>query len=81
MDVAHTPGGLPVFMVSVADVMLPTLTIWGQPIGKSRIQLQSHTLHNALASMPLVICKYRLELDHTLTETQFVLRLLSDAAV
>ena len=26
--------------ISVADVLLPTLTTWGQPIRKSRIQLQ-----------------------------------------
>ena len=26
--------------VSVAEVMLPTLTTWGQPVKNSRIQLQ-----------------------------------------
>ena len=32
----HTP----VLRISVADVLLPTLTTWGLPIRKSRIQLQ-----------------------------------------
>ena len=27
-------------MISLADVMLPTLTTWGQPVRKSRVQLQ-----------------------------------------
>ena len=26
--------------ISVVDVLLPTLTTWGQPVRKSRIQLQ-----------------------------------------
>ena len=30
----------PVLRISVADVLLPTLTTWGQPVRKSRIQLQ-----------------------------------------
>jgi hypothetical protein len=29
-----------VLRISVADVLLPTLTTWGQPVRKSRIQLQ-----------------------------------------
>jgi hypothetical protein len=29
-----------VLRVSVAEVMLPTLTTWGRPVRKSRIQLQ-----------------------------------------
>ena len=34
------PWGAPVLRISVADVLLPTLTTWGQPVRKSRIQLQ-----------------------------------------
>ena len=30
----------PVLRISVADVLLPSLTTWGQPVRKSRIQLQ-----------------------------------------
>jgi hypothetical protein len=30
----------PVLRISVADVLLPTLTTWGQTVRKSRIQLQ-----------------------------------------
>jgi hypothetical protein len=29
-----------VLRISMADVLLPTLTTWGQPVRKSRIQLQ-----------------------------------------
>jgi hypothetical protein len=29
-----------VLRISVADVLLPTLTNWGRPVRKSRIQLQ-----------------------------------------
>jgi hypothetical protein len=36
----HTPLREPALRISVADVLLPTLTTWGQPIRKSRIQLQ-----------------------------------------
>ena len=32
--------GAPVLRISVADVLLPSLTTWGRPIRKSRIQLQ-----------------------------------------
>ena len=34
------PWGAPVLRISVADVLLPTLTTWGRPVRKSRIQLQ-----------------------------------------
>jgi hypothetical protein len=40
----HTPLRVPVLMFSVKDVLLLTLTAWGQPIGKSRIQLQGEVL-------------------------------------
>ena len=37
----HVPlRGFPVLRVSVADVLLPTLTTWGRPDRKSSIQLQ-----------------------------------------
>ena len=36
----HAPLGAPVLRVSVADVLWPTLTNWGRPVRKSRIQLQ-----------------------------------------
>jgi hypothetical protein len=34
------PCGAPVLRISMADVLLPTLTTWGRPVRKSRIQLQ-----------------------------------------
>ena len=34
------PCGASVLRVSVAEVLLPTLSIWGRPVRKSRIQLQ-----------------------------------------
>ena len=36
----YTPLRAPVLMISMADVLLPTLTTWGWPIRKARIQLQ-----------------------------------------
>jgi hypothetical protein len=36
----HAPLGVPFLRISVADVLLPTLTTWGRPVRKSRIQLQ-----------------------------------------
>ena len=33
------PCGAHVLRISMADVLLPTLTTWGQPVRKSRIQL------------------------------------------
>jgi hypothetical protein len=34
------PWGAPVLRISLADVLLPTLTTWGRLVRKSRIQLQ-----------------------------------------
>jgi N-formylglutamate amidohydrolase len=34
------PYGAPVLRVRAVEVMLPTITTWGRPIRKSRIQLQ-----------------------------------------
>ena len=34
------PCGASVLRISVADVLLPTLTTWVQPVRKARIQLQ-----------------------------------------
>ena len=33
------PYGTPVLRISVVEVLLPTFTTWGWPIGKSRTQL------------------------------------------
>ena len=38
------PWGAPVLRISVADVLLPTLTTRGRPFRKSRIQLQREVL-------------------------------------
>jgi hypothetical protein len=35
----HAALRSPVLGISVADVLLPTLTTWGWPVRKSRIQL------------------------------------------
>ena len=40
----HAPLRVPVLRVSMADVVLPTLTTWGRPFRKSRIQLQREVL-------------------------------------
>jgi hypothetical protein len=39
-EAVYTPLRSPVLKVSVAEVLLPTLTNWGLPVRKSRIQLQ-----------------------------------------
>ena len=36
----HAPPRPPVLRLSLADVLLPTLTTWGRPVRKSWIQLQ-----------------------------------------
>ena len=36
----HAPLRDPVLRISMADVLLPTLTTWGRPVRKSRFQLQ-----------------------------------------
>ena len=35
----------------VADVLLPTLTTWGRPVGKSRIQLQREVFSPRVLSL------------------------------
>jgi hypothetical protein len=40
-----------VLRVSVADVLLPALIIWGQPIMKSRIQLQKEVCNPRLVNL------------------------------
>ena len=37
--------------ISVADVLLPTLTTWGQPVRKSRIQLQMEVFNPRILSL------------------------------
>ena len=37
--------------ISVEDVFLPTLTTWGRPIRKSRIQLQREVLSPRIVSL------------------------------
>ena len=37
--------------ISVADVLLPTLTTWGQPIRMSRIQLQREVFSPRVLSL------------------------------
>ena len=39
--------------ISVADVLLPTLTTWGRPVRKSRIQLQRELLSPRVLSLVL----------------------------
>ena len=45
------PWGAPVLRVSVADVLLPTLTTWGRPARKSRIQLQREVFSPRILSL------------------------------
>ena len=37
--------------ISVADVLLPTLTNWGRPVRKSRIQLQREVFSPRILSL------------------------------
>ena len=37
--------------ISVADVLLPTLTTWGQPVMKTRIQLQREVFSPMVLSL------------------------------
>ena len=37
--------------ISVVDVLLPTLTTWGRPIRKSRIQLQREVVSPRVLSL------------------------------
>ena len=41
----------PVLRISVEDVLLPTLTTWGQPVRKSRIQLQREVFSPRVLSL------------------------------
>ena len=45
------PGGVPVVRVSVADFLFPTLTSWGRPVRKSRIQLQREVFSPRILSL------------------------------
>jgi hypothetical protein len=40
-----------VLRISVEDVLLPNLTTWGRPIGKSRIQLQREVFSPRVLSL------------------------------
>ena len=37
--------------ISVADVLLPTLTTWGRPVRKSRIQMQRRVFIRRVLSL------------------------------
>ena len=37
--------------ISVADVLLPTLTTWGQPVRKPRFQLQREVFSHRVLSL------------------------------
>ena len=41
----------PMLRISVADVLLPTLTTWGRPVRKSRIQLQREVFSPRVLSL------------------------------
>ena len=41
----------PVLRISVADVLLPTLTTWGRPVRISRIQLQREVISPRVLSL------------------------------
>jgi hypothetical protein len=45
------PRGAPVLMVSFTDVLLPTLTAWGRPVRKFRIQLQREVFSPRVLSL------------------------------
>jgi hypothetical protein len=46
----YTPLGAPVLRIRVSDV-LPTLTTWGRPIRKTRIQLQREVFSPRVLSL------------------------------
>ena len=49
---ARTPEGrVLVLRISVANMLLPTLTTWGRPVGKSRTQLQREVLSLRVRSL------------------------------
>ena len=45
------PQRAPVLRISVADVLVPTLTSWGRPIRKSRIQMQREVFSPMVLSL------------------------------
>ena len=47
------PWGFPMLRIRVADVFLPTLTTWGQPVRKSRIQLQREVFSPRILSLAM----------------------------
>jgi hypothetical protein len=47
----HTALRTPLLMVSVGDVLLPTLNAWGWPFRKSRIQLQRDVFNPRVLSL------------------------------
>ena len=49
----HAPLRVPVLRISVADVLLPTLTTWGQPVRNSRIQLQREVFSPKFLSLAM----------------------------
>ena len=46
----HAPLRAPVLRITVADVWLPTLTTWGQPVRKFRIQLHREVFSPSVLS-------------------------------
>ena len=49
--IEHAPLRGPVLRISMADVLLPTLTTWGWPVRKSRIQLQIEVFRPRILSL------------------------------
>ena len=48
--------------ISVADVLLPTLTTWGRPVRKYRIQLQREVFsHRVLSLVMSFVVQYGVE--------------------
>ena len=47
----HAPMTGPVLMISVADVLLPIVTTWVQPVRKSRIMLQREVFRPKVLSL------------------------------
>jgi hypothetical protein len=45
------PWGAPVLRLSMVEVLLPTLTTWGRPVRKSRIQLQREVFSPRVLSL------------------------------
>ena len=45
------PRGAPVLRISVEDMLLTTLTTWGRPVRKTRIQLQREVFSHRVLSL------------------------------